>query len=157
MVKILFVCLGNICRSPLAQGIFEDKINRANLGSYFFADSAGISGWHRGEKPDSGSIEIARKKNIHIENQRSRPVVEGDKHEFDYFIAMDGSNYESLIREFGIPASKLFKLRRFDSLDQNGNVPDPYGGGSNSFLQVFEIIDRSMDPFIEYLKEQQGL
>jgi len=151
MTRVLFVCLGNICRSPLAQGIFEHKIRLAGLSDNYYADSAGTSGWHQGEKPDSGSIWIAHKNNINIENQRSRPVVSADQVEFDYFIAMDEQNRNSLINEFGIPGKKIFKLRQFDPQPENGNVPDPYGGGQNSFSRVFEIIDRSMQPFIDFL------
>ncbi|MDH4262780.1 MAG: low molecular weight phosphotyrosine protein phosphatase [Spirochaetia bacterium] len=156
MIKVLFVCLGNICRSPLAQGIFENKIEIAGLSEHYYADSAGTSAWHRGEKPDKGSIHIARVNHINIENQRSRPVVAADQNEFDYFIAMDDQNARSLINEFGVPKEKIFKLRNFDPEPENGNVPDPYGGGSDGFARVFQIIDRSMLPFIEYLKNQNG-
>lgn len=157
MIRVLFVCLGNICRSPLAQGIFEKKIQTAGLKEFFTADSAGTSAWHQGQKPDPGSIFIARQKEINIENQRSRPVSSGDHHEFDYFIAMDDQNVRSLINEFGIPKEKIFKLRTFDPQPESGNVPDPYGQGKDGFATVFEIIDRSMQPMIEFLVSKHSL
>jgi protein-tyrosine-phosphatase len=157
MIRLLFVCLGNICRSPLAQGIFENKIKQLGLVNHLYADSAGTSGYHKGEKPDPGSLNIARQKNINIENQRSRPVSFGDRQEFDYFIAMDEMNLASLVNEFGIPKEKVFKIRDFDSQPENGNVPDPYGGGSENFSKVYEILDRSMDALIVFLKKKHNL
>jgi len=154
MTKVLFVCLGNICRSPLAQGIFEEKIAESGMTENFYADSAGTSAWHRGERPDPGSIFVARANQINIENQRSRPVVPGDQHEFDYFIAMDEQNVRSLVSEFGIPKEKIFKLRQFDPHPEDGNVPDPYGNGRDGFARVYQIIDRSMSPLIEFLHQK---
>jgi protein-tyrosine phosphatase len=156
MIRVLFVCLGNICRSPLAQGIFENKIENAGLSDKYYADSAGTSAWHQGEKPDAGSVFIAKANHLNIENQRSRPVVGGDQHEFDYFIAMDEQNVRSLVGEFGIPNEKIFKLRQFDPQPDDGNVPDPYGGGKDGFARVYQIIDRSMQPLINYLKSASG-
>jgi len=156
VTRVLFVCLGNICRSPLAQGIFEEKIAQTGLTEHFYADSAGTSGWHKGEKPDPGSIFIARANKIDIEKQRSRPVSSGDSHEFDYFIAMDSQNARSLETEFGIPRERIFRMRDFDPVPENGDVPDPYGGGRDNFARVYDILDRSMQPFIEFLQSRKG-
>jgi len=82
LIKVLFVCLGNICRSPLAQGIFEKQIDDLGLGDIFYADSAGTSGWHQGERPHSGSIQVARENNVSIERQKSRSVRTSDEQEF---------------------------------------------------------------------------
>ncbi|HMY10515.1 MAG TPA: low molecular weight protein-tyrosine-phosphatase, partial [Turneriella sp.] len=100
MRSVLFVCLGNICRSPLAQGIFEHQVRQAGIEKDYDADSAGTSGWHEGEPPHGGSIRIARKYGISIERQRSRPVHPKDAEIFDYIIAMDTANRESLLSEF---------------------------------------------------------
>ena len=82
-IGVLFVCLGNICRSPLAQGIFEKRIQEAGLTNKFFTDSAGTASWHQGEQAHNGSIEIAYKYGIDLTKQRARPVESGDKHNFD--------------------------------------------------------------------------
>ena len=150
MIKIVFVCLGNICRSPLAQGIFEKKIRDKNLQN-IYVDSAGVSSWHEGEKPHSGSLRVSDQFDLGLENQRSRPVSPSDRHEFDYFVAMDKSNARSLVQEFGIPAEKVLLMRDFDPKSPGADVPDPYGFDHNAFLNVYQILDRSMDQFIAYL------
>ena len=154
MIRVLFVCLGNICRSPLAQGIFEKKIDDAGLAHHFYSDSAGTSGWHQGEKPHSGSIHIAGLRGISIERQRSRPVSISDNQEFDYFIAMDRSNRESLLREFAVPEENLFIVRSFEEDAASANVPDPYGQGEEAFAEVFDILDRSIEGLIRYLLDK---
>lgn len=154
MTKILFVCLGNICRSPLAQGIFEKKIQEKNLTDKYYADSAGISSYHEGEKPHPGSLRVAREKGLNLEKQRSRPVRLSDKMEFDYFVAMDRSNYHALLTEFGIEKNRVFLMRDFDPRG-NGDVPDPWGLGHDAFLEVYEILERSMENFIDFLEKQK--
>jgi protein-tyrosine phosphatase len=154
MKKVLFVCLGNICRSPLAQGIFEKKVSDEKLGEYFYADSAGTSGWHKGEKPQSGSIMAAGKKDINISSQKSRPVSHGDNVEFDFFIPMDKSNRLSLINEFSIPEEKIHLLRKYDPKNEDLNVPDPYSMGQGAFDEVFNIIERCMPDLIKFLNEK---
>ncbi len=151
MIRVLFVCLGNICRSPLAQGIFEKHIRDRKMAYKFIVDSAGTSGWHSGEKPHIGSITVARKAGVQIEGQRSRPVHSDDNEQYDYFIAMDEDNYHTLINEFGVPANKVFKIRQFDPLGKGSDVPDPYGMDMDRFAEVYEILDRSMGHFLEYI------
>jgi protein-tyrosine phosphatase len=144
MQKVLFVCLGNICRSPLAQGIFEHQIRLAGREADFYADSAGTSAWHEGERPHSGSIRVARKYGIDIAKQRSRPVHPKDAEIFDYIIAMDTSNRESLLSEFRFPESKIFLMRSFSrsgSSSKNLNVPDPWGMGDEAFENVYRILE----------------
>lgn len=152
MVRVLFVCLGNICRSPLAQGIFERHLQERKIEKKYIVDSAGTSGWHAGEKPHIGSIQVAKKNGVSIENQSSRPVEEDDAAEFDFFVAMDESNYRSLIQEFGFHPEKVILLRQFDPQGSNKNVPDPYGMDTDRFEEVYEIIDRSMGPFLDHIE-----
>jgi len=154
MKQVLFVCLGNICRSPLAQGIFERKIKEQKLHNIYNADSAGTSGWHQGEKPHSGSRKKAIEYNLNLEKQRSRAVHLKDKDIFDYIVAMDSSNYSNLTREFHVPKEKLILMRHFDHKGKDLDVPDPWGQGEDSFEEVYNILDRSMDSFIEWLKER---
>jgi len=153
MIKILFVCLGNICRSPLAQAIFEEKIKKLGVESKFHVDSAGIRGWHEGEKPNAGSINVAKIKGVPIEHQRSRPVSLYDREQFDYFIAMDRDNEYSLINEFGLPREKVFLMRSFQLETEGKEVPDPYGQGVESFNNVYNILDEATDQFIVFLKK----
>lgn len=154
VIHVLFVCLGNICRSPLAQGIFEKKIKELSIENMFYADSAGTSAAHEGSRPHSGSLQKAKKYGLFIENYHSRPVNMQDHFDFDFIIAMDSQNYDDLENFFQIPSSKLFKMRDFDLQEPSGDVPDPWGSGDSSFQIVYDILDRSIDKFIEYLKEK---
>ena len=156
MRSVLFVCLGNICRSPLAQGIFEHQIRMAGLDSEYDADSAGTSGWHEGEPPHSGSIRIARKYGIPIERQRSRPVDPKDGEVFDYIIAMDTANRDSLLSEFRFPDHKVHLVRDFSLSGGNTkglSVPDPWGMRDDAFENVYAILDDAIAGFITHLRE----
>jgi protein-tyrosine phosphatase len=158
MKSVLFVCLGNICRSPLAQGIFEKQILNTELGAHYAADSAGTSGWHVGEPPHSGSIAIARKFGITIDKQKSRPVHPKDGEIFDYIIAMDSSNRESLLSEFGFPATKVHLMRDFSLTNKTNKgmaVPDPWGKSRSAFEEVYRILDDAIAGFIEFLKQKR--
>jgi protein-tyrosine phosphatase len=149
-MKILMVCLGNICRSPLAEGILKDKIKK--VGLHWEVDSAGTSGWHSGERPDSRSIEVAAKYNIDITDQSSRKVRSVDYEIFDLIYAMDVQNYNDLISlatEQEKPKIKLI-LNEIDSA-KNKNVPDPYWD-DNSFEKVFKMLDEACDMIVEKYK-----
>jgi protein-tyrosine phosphatase len=149
-MKILMVCLGNICRSPLAEGILKDKIKKEELN--WEVDSAGTSGWHSGEKPDSRSIEVAAKYNIDITDQASRKVRSVDYEIFDLIYAMDVQNYNDLISlatEQEKPKIKLI-LNEIDSA-KNKNVPDPYWD-DNGFEKVFKMLDEACDMIVEKYK-----
>lgn len=153
MQSILFVCLGNICRSPLAQGIFESKIQKLGLASQFDADSAGTSGWHEGEPPHRGSIRVAQKYGIDISRQRSRPVHPKDAEIFDYIIAMDDSNRQSLLTEFRFPREKIYLMRDFSKSGKKGlAVPDPWGMADDAFERVYAILDEAIDGLIDALR-----
>lgn len=156
MRSVLFVCLGNICRSPLAQGIFEKQVRQAGLEQEYHADSAGISGWHEGEPPHSGSIRVAKKYGISIERQRSRPVHPRDAEIFDYIIAMDTSNRESLLSEFRFPGHKVHLMRSFSRRNQHPeelSVPDPWGLRDDAFENVYAILDDAVAGFLARLRE----
>jgi protein-tyrosine phosphatase len=149
-MKILMVCLGNICRSPLAEGILKDKIKK--VGLHWEVDSAGTSGWHSGERPDSRSIEVAAKYNIDITDQSSRKVRSVDYEIFDLIYAMDVQNYNDLISlatEQEKPKIKLI-LNEIDSA-KNKNVPDPYWD-DNGFEKVFKMLDEACDMIVEKYK-----
>lgn len=153
MIHILFVCLGNICRSPLAQGVFEKKAAEWGWQELVYADSAGVGGWHIGSKPHGGSQAVAQQNEVLIDHQRARQVTSSDNQEFHYFIAMDHENARSLEEEFGIDSSKIFLMRHFDPAGRGSAVPDPYGRGAEDFHEVYSILDRCMDEFGEFLRK----
>lgn len=139
MTKILMVCLGNICRSPLAEGILQSKVDN-NL---FVVDSAGTSSYHIGNKPDPRSIAIAKKKGIDITNQQARQFVKQDFSDFDIIYAMDNSNYNNIIAlaENDKQKSKVNLILNESYPEQNLDVPDPYYGGDKGFENVFNMLD----------------
>lgn len=149
------VCLGNICRSPLAHGILEHKIKLNKLDN-IEVDSAGTGSWHIGNKPDQRSIEIANKNGISIENQRARQITAVDLIEFDVIYAMDSSNYKD-IKKLDSSEKNQHKIKlildEVNSFDNN-NVPDPYYGGDNGFEHVFELLDKACNSIIKNLKDE---
>ncbi len=149
-VRVLFVCLGNICRSPLAEGQFRAHVERAGLSHRFVIDSAGTSGYHAGELPDPGSISVARQHGIDIGEQRSRALRDDDVTAFDFVVCMDRKNLRAV--SGSMPKERAFVIREFDpeatgSLD----VPDPWGGGANGFVDVYKMLDRCLEPLAEYM------
>ena len=154
MIKVLFVCLGNICRSPLAQGIFEKIVRDAGLGEKCTADSAGTSGWHRGEPPHHLSIMIAKQYGIDITRQRGRSIELTDNDQFDYIIPMDNANRENLIHEFNFSPDKVIKIREFDKKSKGADVPDPYGHPLNTFKDIYLLLEHCIRNFIKFLKKK---
>lgn len=150
-IKVLFVCLGNICRSPLAEAIFKHKISKQGLND-FEGDSCGTANYHIGDPPDSRTIRNASKNGVTI-NHACRQLNERDLETFDYILAMDKSNYSNIFRLANARehASKISLMRKFDPDEGHGEVPDPYYGGERGFQEVFDILDRSIDGFIEHL------
>ena len=158
MVTVLFVCLGNICRSPLAEGVFKSAVINRGLSSKIKCDSAGTSSWHIGETPDPRSIEIAKENGITLDHF-GKQVVGDDFSKFDYIIAMDDDNrkdLESIERRYGGTA-KIIKMMDFDNSRSGSNVPDPYYGGHDGFERVFNMLSESCNNFIDYLVEKHKL
>lgn len=138
MQKILFVCLGNICRSPLAEGIAKAYIHKNGLN--IEVESCGTGNYHEGEHPCPNSIKIAKQRGIDIASQISRPITKKDFDSFDYIIGLDESNLKNLIK-MGAPKEKLSKLGSYGH--NNEDVPDPYFfAGFEGFERVFEMIER---------------
>ena len=143
------VCLGNICRSPLAQGIMESKVKAKDLN--WEVDSCGTGSWHIGEAPDKRSIEVARKNGIDISHQRARQFAHHDIKNFDVILAMDANNYNDIIRS--IPKEgrdKVNLILNFQYPGENRTVPDPYFNGG--FDYVYEILDDACDHVISKLQ-----
>ncbi len=146
------VCLGNICRSPLAEGILRDKVEKLNLNVSI--DSAGTAGYHIGEKPDSRMRATALSFGISLEDLRARQFVATDFDQFDIIYAMDSSNYNnicSLARNEGDKQKVKLILNELEP-GKNLAVPDPYYGGQQGFIDVFNLLDKATDKIIEKLK-----
>ena len=152
-MKILFVCLGNICRSPAAEGIFSKKAHEAGLT--VTADSAGTSAWHAGEKADRRMHQTAKNRGYEL-TSISRPVVSSDFDEFDYLIAMDDNNYDDLRQKAGTTAqmNKVLRMRDFFSDKRYDHVPDPYYGGTQGFEMVIDLLEDASDNLIKFIQKQ---
>ena len=139
MTKILMVCLGNICRSPLAEGILKSKLPKEN----FVVDSAGTANYHIGEFPDKRSIEIAFQNDINITDQRGRQFKTSDFDYFDIIFVMDRSNFQNVIRLARNSQDKNKVRMILNELypNENMDVPDPYYGGNDGFRNVFDLLN----------------
>lgn len=156
-VKVLFVCLGNICRSPLAEGIFRFKVKERGLSNRFKIDSCGTSDYHIGETPDSRAMANAKKNGVDYMH-RGRQLKKSDFYDFDYILPMDDLNLrdvEQLRPEDG--TAEVIKMREFDNDDKGSDVPDPYYGGENGFQLVFDILERSTENLLEDILEKHSL
>ncbi|MEO8238929.1 MAG: low molecular weight protein-tyrosine-phosphatase [Flavobacterium sp.] len=142
-VKVLMVCLGNICRSPLAEGILASKLPK----NKFKVDSAGTGSWHVGHSPDKRSIAVAQKNGLCIDDQKGRQFKTSDFDEFDYIYVMDNSNYNDVIHLAKTPEHKEKVQLILNELfpDENVDVPDPYFGVTNGFDNVYQMLDEVTD------------
>lgn len=154
MVSVLFVCMGNICRSPMAQGVFEDLLRREGLEDEVFVDSAGTGAWHVGHPPDERAQKSASKRRVDISGQRARRVSLEDCDKFEYLIVMDRDNYalvSPLCRE------SRAEVRLFMDYAQDipqEEVPDPYFGGYNGFEYVLDLIEKAARGLLEDVRER---
>ena len=137
------VCLGNICRSPLAEGLLASKLPKDK----FYVDSAGTSNYNIGKQPDPRSIEVARKNGLDITNQRGREFVPNDFNKFDYIFVMDSSNYDNVIElaKTDEQKEKVELILNHLFPNENVDVPDPYYGLQNGFETVYEMLDETCD------------
>lgn len=147
-MKILMVCLGNICRSPLAEGILKHKLRERRLD--WEVDSAGTGFWHTGEPPDPRSVSTARKYGLDISSQRARQLQAADLEKFDLILAMDGSNYQDILRlaNGNRQEQKVEMILNYIEPGTNRNVPDPYWD-DNGFDKVFHMLTEACDKVIE--------
>jgi len=152
MTKILMVCLGNICRSPLAEGIMRSKLPN----THFLIDSAGTSGFHSGNAPDPRSIEVAQKNGLDISQQKSRPFRAYDLEEFDVIFVMDKSNYRDVIRHVQNEdkRQKVKLILNYPS-SKTVEVPDPYYGGKNGFDHVYNLLEEACTFHSNYFTSKQ--
>ncbi len=151
--SVLFVCLGNICRSPMAQTVFEKLIEEKGLKEQFIVDSAGLHDYHEGDKADKRMRQHAEKRNYNI-THRSRPVVREDFDKFDYIIAMDEQNIKGLERLVRNDADrdKILRMTDFMQEMEADYIPDPYYGGPEGFELVIDLLEDAVDGFLKSLK-----
>lgn len=156
MIKILFVCLGNICRSPLAEAIFQKMIIKNGLEKHLSTDSAGTSTYHIGDDPDPRSVDVATKHGVPIAH-KGRQVACSDKKDFQYIMAMDQSNYRNIISMLGEKPEGLYIMRDFDDVDTGADVPDPYYGGRDGFENVYQMLERSCENLLNHIRKEHNL
>jgi protein-tyrosine phosphatase len=153
MVRVLFVCMGNICRSPLAQGIFENVLRREDLEREIFVDSAGTGRWHVGEPPDERALSAASLRGLDISAQRARQVRPEDCETFDYILTMDEENYltvAALCRGSAVVRPFL----DFAPGSPEREVPDPYYGGPDGFERVIDLVEEASEGLLEDIRER---
>lgn len=152
-VKVLFVCLGNICRSPMAEAVFQKIVDEAGLSDQIVVDSAGTGSWHVGEKAHPGTRRILAQHGIEY-NGRARQVRSGDMDPQTYVIAMDQSNLTDLQRNFG-QHPRLYRLLDFASKNEVHDVPDPYYSGN--FEYVYQLVADGCAGLLAAIRTQEGL
>lgn len=158
MIKVVFVCLGNICRSPSGEGIFTSFVNERGYSDVIDIDSAGTSAYHVGEHADSRMRKHASRKGYRLES-RSRQFVLSDLESFDYIIAMDSSNYRDIIRldRSNSYKDKVFMMCDFSKEYFNQDIPDPYYGGPEGFDTVIHMLEEACSGLLEYIIEHEKL
>jgi protein-tyrosine phosphatase len=154
-IKVLFVCMGNICRSPSAQGVFELQLAKAELAHLVHIDSAGTHAYHVGEPPDRRATQAAASRGIDLTTQRARRVEVADFERFDYVLAMDSSNLEDLLSV--CPEEYQHKVRlflEFANANSSREVPDPYYGGTQGFERVLDLIEEGAEGLLEDIRRK---
>ena len=154
-VSVLFICTGNICRSPTAQGVFEHKLAEAGLESRVYVDSAGTHGFHKGHQPDDRAQRAALRRGFDLSRQRSRRVMADDFESFDYVIGMDYDNMHVLQQI--CPQAHSEKLSLFMAFVESApveEVPDPYYGGSHGFEQVLDLVEQASEALLEHVRRR---
>lgn len=158
MVRVLFVCMGNICRSPTAQGVFERLVEDHGLADIIVVDSAGTHAYHVGERPDARASAAALKRGIDLSTQQARRISPDDFDSFDYVLAMDRDNYDILAA--GCPSGMESRLRLFLDFAPDleiREVPDPYYGGVSGFERVLDMIEQASEGLLAEIRQQHRL
>ena len=155
-MKVLFVCMGNICRSPTAEGVFAKMVADEGMDNFIEIDSAGTHAYHVGEAPDPRARKHAAMRNVKLDHLRARKAVSEDFHEFDLVLAMDKDNY-AILEEI-CPAGMEHKLQLF--LDYapnlpNSEVPDPYYGGTKGFERVLDMVEEASRGLLKSIRNQR--
>ena len=157
-VRVLFVCLGNICRSPVAEGLFQDKVTDAGLAGSVEVDSAGTGGWHVGAPPDRRMTATAATRGTDLSQLRARQLTRADLEDFDHVFVMDKDNLHDTLAldPDGDHGTRVRLFREFDPEPGDYQVPDPYYGGADGFDRVYDMADRTTDAILLRLAEVYG-
>lgn len=153
-VKVLFVCMGNICRSPTAHGVFQGLVNEANLSNKIIVESAGTTGYHVGESPDQRAYDTANDRGVDLSSIKARKVQNNDFLNQNYILAMDYANLHNLKAD--CPTEHLDKVELLLNYHTNKvleEVPDPYYGGNKGFENIFEMINIACRQLLSHIKE----
>lgn len=151
-INVLFVCLGNICRSPMAEGIFKKLVTEEGLSAHIFMDSAGTANYHSGELADHRMRATAKKHDIEL-THRARQIKVTDLLHFDYILAMDKSNLADIQKLHHQPSAQIELLRSFGPKTDDLNVPDPYYSDDQAFDEVFQILEFHLSHFLHHIRE----
>ena len=152
-VRILFVCLGNICRSPLAEALAQREAARCGLTDCFIFASAGTGDWNLGRPPDPGIMHLARRHGLPMAHHRARQISAGEMPDWDRFVVMDAQNRADLL-SLGAAPEKILSMGRFT--DSGMDIPDPYGGRDDEFARVFALLQRGIPPLLAFLRNSSG-
>ena len=159
-IKVLFVCLGNICRSPMAEGIFRQIVKKEGLINRFQIDSAGTSRYHIDEIPDQRTIRACSEKGIQLDHL-GKELIPIHLEDWDYILAMDNSNFENIQilknKTKGNHKAQIIKMRDFDLMHKGKDVPDPYYGGMDGFYEVFDMLERSSYELLRYIRREHSI
>ncbi len=163
MINVLFVCLGNICRSPIAEGVFRHLVEKAGLSHQIQCDSAGTSSYHIGSLPDRRMRQVALQNGVEL-THKGRKLSGDDFYNFDYIVAMDEANFEDIRNQsyrssgFYFPEDRLYLYREFDPERADAlNVPDPYYEDIAVFDEVYQIVERCGASFLTFIIEKNQL
>jgi len=152
-VRILFVCLGNICRSPLAEVVVRDRAEKRGLNGTFRFESAGTGSWHIGHGADPRSAETASQYGLDLSSHRAQQITRAKVGQWDWYVAMDGYNHGDLV-DMGVPEERLLLMRQFEpGHDAVPDVPDPYYGGPDGFDKAYHMLCENADRLLDYLEQ----
>ncbi len=157
-IKVMFTCMGNICRSPLAHGVFESMVVEAGLQQHIEVDSSGTHSYHVGNPPDPRSIEVAERHGVDLSLQRARQAVAADLQEFDYIMAMDSDNYQGLMSFADQGEGRNVSLfLEYASEVSRREVPDPYYGGARGFDDVYSLVEAASRGLLAHIRTTHGI
>ena len=157
-IRVLMVCMGNICRSPMAHGVFAERIREAGLDHAVDVDSAGTHSYHVGEPPDRRAQAAARARGYELSGQRARRLVADDFRNFDYVLVMDDENLRNArTLQPSDGRARLHRFLEFAGSRPEREVPDPYYGGAQGFATVMDLVEEAATGFLSHLRQRHGL